>query len=183
MEPALKLRESGAYQEARAWLEDKALKHPNDPEVLAHLAHVLLLLKRDASAYETLNQALLVAPNLPLVQRNLARIYLKQKKQKDALLAASKAFKMEPENLENRLVLASALAASGKNYKAMELVESVIKTNTDYAEAYAIRALLRLQNKDLKRALVDCEKALSIKPHLVQLWALSANLYYQEKTF
>jgi tetratricopeptide (TPR) repeat protein len=181
LEPVIQLRESGDYQKAYAWLEDWNLKNPNDPEGIAHLAHLLLLLKKDDLALNKLNQALSMAPDSALVQRNLARIYLKQKKSNDALIAATKAFDVDSHNHENRLVLASALAASGEKVKALKLVESIIKTNSDYAEAYATRALLRLQNKDLKSAIVDCEKALSIKPHLVQLWALSAKLYYQEK--
>jgi tetratricopeptide (TPR) repeat protein len=181
LEPAIQLRESGDYQKAHAWLEDWNLKHLNDSEAIAHLAHLLLLLKKDDLSLKKLHQALSMAPDSALVQRNLARIYLKQNKPNDALTAASKAFDVDSHHHENRLVLASALAASGENVKAMALVESIIKTNTDYAGAYATRALLRLQNKDLKSALVDCEKALSIKPHLVQLWALSAKLYYQEK--
>jgi tetratricopeptide (TPR) repeat protein len=181
LEPAIQLRESGDYQKAYDWLEDWNLKHPNDPEIIAHLAHLLLLLKKDDLAFKKLDQALLIAPDTALVQRNLARIYLKKNKPNDALTAATKAFDVDSHNHENRLVLASALSASGEKIKALKLVESIIKTNSDYAEAYATRALLRLQDQDLKSAIVDCEKALSIKPHLVQLWALSAKLYYQEK--
>jgi tetratricopeptide (TPR) repeat protein len=182
LEPAIQLRESGDYQKAHAWLEDWNLKHPNDPEAIAHLAHLLLLFKKDDLALKKLNQALSMTPDSALVQRNLARIYLKKNKPNDALIAATKAFGVDSSNHENRLVLASALTASGENIKALEIVESIIKTNNDYAEAYALRAVLRLQSHDIKNALIDCKKALSIKPHLVQLWALSAKLYYQEKS-
>ncbi|MCP4021018.1 MAG: tetratricopeptide repeat protein [Desulfobacteraceae bacterium] len=180
LEPAIQFRESGQYQQASSWLEDWLTKNPDDPGALAHLAHVYLLLRNETSAMGMIKRAISIAPDLAVVQRNLARLYLKQNQTHHALSAAIKAVTVEPHFYENRLVLSTAYAASGQDIKALELVEAIIKDKANYAEAYATRALYRFNNGDRQGALVDCKKALSIKPYLTQLWGLSANLYYQD---
>lgn len=178
--PAVKLRESGRYQQAVLWLEDWISTHGNDPEALAHLAHVHLLLNGEEAAQEKLNQAVLIAPDIPVVQRNIARLYLKQKKIADALAAAFKVYQMEPQHYENRLVLVSALVLSGQDTKAMELIEEIIRDKDDCAEAYFNRALLKMREKNIKEALTDCNKAISLKSHMSQFWVISATLHHQD---
>jgi len=178
--PAANLRESGCYDEASEWLEDWISANPNDAEAYALLTHVLLLSKKDEKALEIQNIAFKLSPDLPSVQRNLARIFLKQQQINKALEAASKALQAEPENVENDLVLVSVLVASGQDEKALVLVERVIGQKSDYAEAYFNRALLKLRKNDVKGALLDCDKALSIKPHLDQVWAFSGGLHFQD---
>jgi tetratricopeptide (TPR) repeat protein len=181
IDSAITLRESGAYHEAFCLLNGLTLKYPEDPEIIAHLAHLLVLLGKEDLAYKELRKALLIAPDLPLVQRNLARIYLKKRKAKEALTAASKACQLDSQNHENRLVLASTLLTSGEYEKAKVIIETVLQENSNYAEAYAIQGLLNLQHNNTQKALVDFEKALSIKPHLTQLWSHCANLYFKSK--
>ncbi len=75
------LREAGKYQDALDWLDLRLEAQPDDAEACAHRAHILLQLRREAEAREAVHQAQNLNAKLPVVQRNLARVLLTQKKQ------------------------------------------------------------------------------------------------------
>ena len=178
-ETAVVYREGGRYPEAIGWLQNWLVHHPQDAEAFALLAHVLLLNKQDETASAAIARARAIAPALSIVQRNYARVLLKQQKVEMALEAAHAAHQAEPQNEENWLILAAALSANKREAEALTLIESAIKVRPDYAEAYATRALHKLGCKDLAGALADTEKALAVKPHLAQVWRLAATLNYR----
>lgn len=175
---AIICREAGCYQESAAWLRDWLSKHPEDAVAHAMLSQVLLLDKQDDAASVAIERALALAPALPIVQRNHARFLLKRQTMA-ALQAAQVAYQGDPQNPESWLVLAAALGANKLDDQALPLVERALQSCPDYAEAYANRAMLKLRGNDLTAALVDLEKALTIKPHLGWLWGMVGTLRYQ----
>lgn len=181
LEPAVVYREAGSYREATAWLNNWLAAHTEDAEAYAMLAHVLILDKQEEMASTVLDRALAIAADLPAVQRNHARLLLRQNLPEAALLAAQLAHQREPNNPENWLVLAAALATSNRVNEALPLIEHALQARPGYAEAFAARALIRLRANDFVNSLADAEKALAIKPHMSHLWSLVANLRYQRR--
>lgn len=179
--PAIAHREAGRYPEAAAWLENYLTSHPGDAAALALLAHVLLLDKQETRANDVLAQAQAIAPELPVVRRNQARLALKKNQPAIALQAATAALQADPHNPESWLVQAAALGANQRDPDALPLIERALQARPDYAEAWANRALIRLRAKDKAGALADIERALSFKPHLAQFWQLAASLRYEAK--
>ena len=179
LERAIAHREAGLYKEAVLILQGGLVSNPQEASAHALLAQVLSLDKQDEAAWAALNIALSINPALPIVQRNRARLLLKQQKTDEALQAAQAAYQSDATDPENQLVLAAALGANNRNEQALLLVKNALESLPNYAEAYAVRAQLKLRGNDLAGALADAEKTLSIKPHLGQLWGLVGSLRYQ----
>ncbi len=180
-ERAIALREAGRYSEAALLLQSGSASNSQDASAYALLAQVLLLNKQDEEAWEALNTALSINPVLSIVQRNHARLLLKQQKLDEALQLAQTAYQSDDTEPENHLVFAAVLGAKNQKEQALKLVASALQIRPNYAEAFATRALFKLSANDYPGALADAEKALSIKPHLVQLWGMVGSLRYQLK--
>jgi len=178
---AIAHREAGRYKEAALVLQSWLVSNSQDASAYALLAQVLSLDKQDEPAWVAMNTALSINPALPVVQRNHARLLLKQQKLHEALQAAQAAYQSDATDPENQLVLAAALGANGRNEQAFPLVAKALQSRPNYAEAFATRALLKLRSGDPVGALADAEKSLSIKPHLGQLWGMVGSLRYQLK--
>jgi tetratricopeptide (TPR) repeat protein len=170
--PAIELRETGKYQEAQEWLSLFITNHPNHPESLSLLCQVLMLDKNDAEAQKVLAKALSINPNLPSIHRNQAKLLLKQSKPEEALRALQFGPEYSTEDPEDWLILATCLGANQREQEALLLIEKVLLALPNHAEAFANRAVLRLKKKDITGAIKDAEMTVSLKPHLVQIWAL-----------
>jgi len=178
---AVNLREAGGYLEAIDWLNSWLEKNPHDANAYAHLAHVFYLKKQDAPAWAALNQALAINPSSALVQRNHARLLLKQQKITDALKIAQSLYEANSQEPENKVVFAATLVVNQQDEQAKILCESALQQRPQYAEALAILGQLHLKAGDKVAALSFLEQALKIKPHLVQLYLVTANLYNENK--
>ena len=176
---AIELREVGRYKEAQEWLEKFVQHNPANSEALSLLSQVLLLDKKEAEAERILAAAASINSELPSVNRNQARLLLKQSKAPEALKKAQLGCEQSPEDLENLLVLAVCLQANQRDLEALSIIEKILKAKSNYAEAYANRALIKLRIKDTTGAIEDAEMAVSLKPHLTQIWGLLGSLHYQ----
>ena len=179
LSPAIALREVGKYKEAQKWLR-KVIEHDsNDADALSLLSHVLLLDKKEAEAERVLAEAASINSELPTVYLNQARLFLKQSKTAEALEKAQLGCRQSSEDLESLLVLAACLGANQRDLEALTLIEKILKAKSNYAEAYATRALIKLRAKDTIGAIEDAEMTVSLKPHLTQMWQLLSSLHYQ----
>ncbi|MEI6306500.1 MAG: hypothetical protein WCP33_06740 [Deltaproteobacteria bacterium] len=88
LDNSIKLREAGRYKEAVTVLQQWLSINPIDASSFALLAQVLSLDKQDELAWVAVNNALTINQSLAIVQRNLARLLLKQQKPVEALNAA-----------------------------------------------------------------------------------------------
>ena len=152
------------------------------PEALSLLSQVLLLDKKEVEAERALTAAASINPKLPSVYRNQARLLLKQSKTAEALEKAQLGCRQSPEEPESLLVLAACLGANQRDLEALPLIEKILKAESNYAEAYASRALIKLRSKDVVGAIEDAKMTVSLKPHLTQIWQLLGSLYYQENS-
>jgi len=176
---AIELREAGKYKEAQEWLSKFVQHNPANPEALSLLSQVLLLDKKEAEAEKVLTAASSINSELPSVYRNQARFLLKQSKTVEALEKAQLGCRQSPEDSESLLVLAACLGANQRDLEALPLIEKILKAKSNYAEAYANRALIKLRAKDTVGAIEDAEMTVSLKPHLTQIWQLLSSLHYQ----
>ena len=180
LSPAIELREAGKYKEAQEWLTNVIEHDSKNSEALSLLSQVLLLDKKEAEAERTLTVAVSINPELPSVYRNQARLLLNQSKTAEALEKAQLGCKLSPEDSESLLVLAACLGANQRDLEALPLIEKILKAKSNYAEAYANRALIKLRAKDTVGAIKDAEMTVSLKPHLTQMWQLLSSLHYQD---
>jgi tetratricopeptide (TPR) repeat protein len=174
---AVELRECGRFLEAIDWLKKYLVKNPNNVNAYAHLAHVLSLNKQDTEAWTALNFALSIDPHSILVQRNHARLLLKQQKTSEARQIAETIYQIDSINAENQVVFASTVAVNNELELAKKLCENALQQNSNYAEAFAILGQVYLKIGDKNNALEKFEKALSIKPHLTQLYSIVMMLH------
>ena len=179
MSAAIELREVGRYKEAQEWLSKFVQHNPANPEALSLLSQVLLLDKKEAEAERALTAAASINSELPSVYRNQARLLLKQSKIAEALEKAQLGCRQSPEDSESLLVLAACLGANQRDLEALPIIEKILKANSNYAEAYANRALIKLRAKDTVGAIEDAKMTVSLKPHLTQMWFLLSSLHYQ----
>ena len=178
---AIELREMGKYHEAQEWLIHFLNHEQSNAEGWSLLSQVYLLDKRDIDAEKALAKAISINPNLPSANRNQARLLIKKSKPTEALEIAKIAYEQSSANPESWLVLAACLGANQKDEEALRLIERAMKAKSNYAEAFANRALVRLRAKNITSGIEDLEMALSLKPHFVQLWGLLGSLRYQSK--
>tara|TARA_B100001059_G_scaffold232191_1_gene269547 strand:- start:1223 stop:4048 length:2826 start_codon:yes stop_codon:yes gene_type:complete len=176
---AIDLREAGKYKKAIDWLRQFVQHNPAHPEALSLLSHVLLLDKREAEAEKILKAAASINSTLPSVYRNQARLLLKQSKPAEALERAQRGHKQSPEDCESSLVLATCLGANQQDLKALSLIEEILRAKPNYAEGYATRALIKVRSENVVEAIKDAEAAVSLKPHLTQMWQLLGHMYHQ----
>ena len=173
---AIELREIGRYKEAQEWLSNVIEHDSRNTEALSLLSQVLLLDKKEAEAEKVLTAAASINSELPSVYRNQARLLLKQSKTTEALEKAQLGCRQSPEDSESLLVLAACLGANQRDLEALPLIEKILKAKSNYAEAYANRALIKLRAKDTVGAIEDAEMTVSLKPHLTQMWQLLGSL-------
>jgi len=141
---------------------------------------VFLLDKKEAEAERALTEAASISSELPSIYRNQARLLLKQSKIAEALEKAQLGCRKSPEDLESLLVLAACLGANQRDLEALPIIEKILKAESNYPEAYANRALIKLRAKDIPGAIEDVKMTVSFKPHLTQMWFLLSSLYYQD---
>lgn len=177
--PVIELRELGKYEQAQAWLDEFIKDNPDNPEALSLLSQVLLLDKKETEADRALTKAASINSKLPSVCRNQARLLIKQSKPKEALEMAQLGCEYSPKDLESLLVLAACLGSNQRDLESRRILEKILQAKPNYSEAYSVRALVNLRSQDTVGAIKDIEMAVSLKPHLTQMWGLLSSLYHQ----
>ena len=178
---AVQLRESRRYLEAIDWLKNYLVQNPQDANAYAHLAQNFSLNKQDDDAWNALNSALALNPHSILVQRNHARLLLKQQKIQEARQIAAAIYQTDSSDAENQLVFAATLLGNDELEPAKKLCESALKLCPNYAEVFVNLGQISWSSGDKITALQLFEKALSIKPHLSQLYPIVAAFHNENK--
>ncbi len=177
IEKAAAFREAGHYEKSRELLTGYLAKNPDDAEALAHLSHVHLLLQEKDLAFEKIDRAVKINPELAIVQQNLSRILLGRGEVLQAFEAAQKACAKDGQDHRNQLVLASCLGQGQKINEAMNLIDRILAQQPDFAEAFAQRAVFLQRQGRTKEAIADATRALELNPHIPGLYVFTAGLY------
>ena len=138
---ALYYKEHGKYAEAYALFE-KLFEKTGNPEYRIEAVRLLLATKRYAEAEKELAALLKENPDDPVAMRLMALAKLKLGKPDEALELARKLLKTDPDNLQNRDLLASIYLERGDNRKAYEVYESYYDKHHDDGTVVKMASIL-----------------------------------------
>ena len=182
-EIAISLRERGEFDQAIDLLNKGTRKFPKDPNLLALLSHCYILNENLEKADIYLNRAKNISPKMASVGWNETRLLLKKQKVSEALTIAKKTHKLFPKDVEGMAVVGSCLRASGEFKESLIFLNKAIELDNQYAEAFIIRGLIYLSQKNKPKALADLEKGFHLKPHFKQIWDLLISLKIDSKDY
>jgi tetratricopeptide (TPR) repeat protein len=125
---AAEARRKGDLATARRLYEEALRQDPENGPVALALAETLMDLEEPGAAEKLLLRLVRSLPDRPEPRRALARAYLLQEgKASEALVEARRVSELDPENLESRVVLVSALRAVGRHAEAIAEIEKAAK--------------------------------------------------------
>ena len=176
--PAVAFRETGAYADAGQWLSEWLAVHPENPDGWALLAHIRILARDLDGAEAAVSKAAAIEPGRPAVQRSTGRLLLARGRPQEAINAAMAAAQAAPADPENAQFLAACYNALQQDEPALALLDRVLSARPRFAEALALRALIRTRRGDAAGAIRDAEQALDIKPFLPHVWGLLGMLLH-----
>ncbi|MDB2466822.1 tetratricopeptide repeat protein [Planktomarina temperata] len=180
---AIKLRESGEFNQAIDLLKDEINRSPADSDMLALLSHCYLLADQVEEAKLHLEKARTIAPDNASVGWNTARLTLKEKKPLEALNVARDTTRRFPDDVEGMGVLGACLRANGEVAESLEVLNKAIELNPDYAEALVNRGFIRLSKENKSEAVADLELAHKLKPHIKQIWDVIIGLKVEAQEY
>lgn len=176
LSPAVAHRDAGRYDEARSWLDRQIADRSGDVEAEALLVQIHILRKDIGAAEEAMARVQTLDAAHPSVLRSAARLLIAQGRGAEALGIAQRAWQAAPENPESCYVLAVSLCANRQDDDALPLLNQALATRFDFAEALALRALIRSRRGEIATARADAEAAFSLKPFLPQFGALVSTM-------
>ena len=180
---AVKLRESGEFNQAIYLLKDEINRFPEDAEMLALLSHCHLLAGQIELAKLYLNKARNIAPGSASVGWNISRLTLSEQKLLEALSVARDTSQKFPDDVEGMGVLGACLRANGEIVESLNVLNMAIQLNPNHAEALINRGLIKLSQENVPEALADLELAHRLKPHIKQIWDLVIRLKMEAQEY
>lgn len=114
-------------------------------EYRAHLAKLLMLLRRDGEAAATLLEAEQAPPADALARDTMGCVYARLGNHEAALVHFAEAARLKPQNVEYRYNQAVTLNFLGRTDEADAALEALIELAPDYARAHHLLAGLRKQ--------------------------------------
>jgi tetratricopeptide (TPR) repeat protein len=149
---------------------------PSLADAWAGQAFVQAVRGKPADALRSCAQALRLRPNLAAAHRHRATVLSLLKRDAEAAQAAAEAHRLDPDAPHNAVVLAAGWLRLGLRTAARRLLDRVVATRPEFAEARVNRALLALAEGNPEAALGDLDAALAVKPWLPPAHALRARL-------
>lgn len=130
-----KLRfQQGLFHEAEQLYQNSLIKHPNNHQALLGIALAVLQQNKTVEAIQYMQQAIAIAPQIPLYRRNLGEL-LRRVGQFEAAIASHKiAIKLEPHSAENHFLLGLAY----NDNQQFELAIQHYHTALSYDQSYGL---------------------------------------------
>jgi tetratricopeptide (TPR) repeat protein len=150
--------------------------------VQAHLIVIdAYLIKKDSSrAQKTSDDLIQIAPDNPIGYFQRGRIFLAQKKEKEAIAQLEKALSIQPDYLE-ALNLIVALHVSQKEFKkAIERVEAQTKISSSNPFFYNILGHLYEMNREIEKAGDHYKKAIEVNPNFSMFYVSLGDFYTRQ---
>lgn len=136
--------EAGQIGKAVPLLEAAVERRP-EAEYLAHLAKLLILLRRDGEAADAAERALALAPDDPLTLDTIGCVLARLGRHESSVAPFAAAVASEPDNLEYRYNLATANGFTGRADEARVHYEAILARDPGNARAHYALALLSRQ--------------------------------------
>jgi tetratricopeptide (TPR) repeat protein len=169
---------AGDNQKARDIFETALRQQPKNVDVLYGLAWVDHALKQREAAILLLAQAAQIAPQRADVQKLLAITTAEVSALQDSLAAWDRYLKLEPSDDSARCERGLVAIRSGQFDEGMADLQWFIARHPGDATGYFYLGLGE-SGADQDQALKDIEKALALKPDLVEAHSARGYLYYQ----
>ena len=145
-------------------LIEAALERGPKAEHLAHLAKLLILLRRDGEAADAAVRAMALAPHDPLTLDTIGCVLARLGRHEESITPFAAAVASEPDNLEYRYNLAAANGFTGQTDEARAHYETILAEDPDNARAHYALAILSRQTAEanhvprLEAALASTDK-------------------------
>lgn len=169
----------GEYDQAIAEYRVVLRERPKDITLYPRLADALVRNRQNSLAIDTLKQGLQVAPDAPELHRALARLYLIEKKPKDAEAALQKMVDTHPDDLTAKIELANFYSANDGQAKAVQLYKAVIAKAPAHPLGYLRLSSLQARDKQWNEALATVSVGLAAQPENNFLLEQGVRLYGQ----
>lgn len=159
----------GRETQAKARLEGLLARQPRHPYALGLLGELLLVKGDQAGAEAKFREAAGIKPDWGMPWMNLATLKLAQQRFAEAAELLAEGVRLNPDNGELRLLLASALGEAGHVDRAIEEYDAILRKNPRaFLAANNLAALLADQKgdpKSLERALALSREFETQAPH------------------
>jgi Flp pilus assembly protein TadD len=164
LERAEHLRRLGRLDDAERTLRDALGSAPDDPELLAALASVLLIAERAAEALAAVEAAIVRAPEEGRFHQLQAVALSALGRHDDAVRAARTAVSLAPQNPRIARVNARVLAAAGLLREAGEAARHAVALAPDSSDAHLLLADITSDLGDRRTARRAYGEALRLDP-------------------
>ena len=104
----------------------------------------------DKVALEALRDAVLADPNSGLLRRRLASLYVRQEMLPEARIECQAAVRLDPDNVEGRLMLADVSSTLGEDDKAIREYEDVLALDPENEQARLLLGVLYAKQQRLR---------------------------------
>ncbi len=163
---------------------EKALSlSEGNPSLLNILAGQLLAAHQDEKALEMIDKALEADPENVDFQKTKALILVELDRNEEAETLYDKALKEEGENILSKIERSQFLSSIHKDQEAIAILDQLITENNFIPTLYCLRAVAWVQQKDLKKALRDVNKALALDSSSEEAIRLKASIYIEQEKF
>jgi len=171
------------YQEALNSYSEALQIEPNNPDVLSEMAEGLSILGNNTDAINFYKKALEIEPdNLPLSGK-LGRVYINQKKYKEAYEVFSGIYKQDSTNIYWNKQLAYCAFRMLKRKEAVRLYEMVLEANPRDYGTYSNLIHTYNWKKDGNKIMVLIGKGLHEFPNDAELILERAYYFYRSKRY
>jgi tetratricopeptide (TPR) repeat protein len=167
------------YDEAFADLDRAIEFSPNDADLYAQKADLLVDRGRDAEALTAFNKALGIDANHVWARHGRAMHFKKQNDAVRALADIRHALQVKPEDADLHVSLGLVHASAEDFDSAIDALTRAITINRESAVAWYERAKLRLLREEFELAADDLGEAIRCAPHSAIPCALRAQVYVQ----
>jgi tetratricopeptide (TPR) repeat protein len=152
----------GNHEKALVLLEQALALAPDDSRTLVSMGAALENLGRDSEALDFFNRALAAVPgSRDMIHRNLARLHLKRKSNRQALFHASEAARLAPSDYDTLALLATVHFKTGNLRQAEQILQQTIGMFPQKGDPYVQLAAIYEHRDRLAEAAALLEKALA----------------------
>jgi cellulose synthase operon protein C len=156
--------ESGRNAEALTEYEAALAKTPEDPEVQIRVGCARMVSGKTTSAQEVLEKVAKVRPRSAEANYCLGRALSDQERYLEAMVRLERAVNIDPTRAIYHLYVGWVAGELGRQTNALAALDDAIELDKGLADAYWQRGRLRLKQGAARDAIVDLERARSLKP-------------------
>ncbi len=142
-------------------------------------AQVLLKKGQTDAAFQQINMALSIEPELIKGLINRAKIYEEKKQLEKALKDLTNAKNKNPKSEQVLNIRGALLAKMGKLEESYSDLSKAIELQSESAELYNNRGITNSMRKNYSEAITDFGKAIHLSPQNAQFYLNRANLFFQ----